>query len=152
MMWWALSLSIITLVSGITLPLNEGQELCFGVMGGKEYRIEYVISGVEETNVAFKIVRGLEVIERKDSASEFSENVNLPEGEIKLCFESTDDKFKMLSVDFFPATNQLKNMVTNKDISLLSTELTKLYNGLEERYRNQEFQSERDQVHRNVIE
>lgn len=55
-------------------------------------------------------------------------------------------------MDFFPTTNPLKHIVTNKDLSLVHRELTTLYEGLEERYRNQQFQSERDLVHRTVLE
>lgn len=47
---------------GINIPLSPGQQSCFNVIGGKEYKVEYVISGVEEANTVFRVIHGNDIL------------------------------------------------------------------------------------------
>ena len=71
---------------------------------------------------------------------------------IDLCFSPGDSANKMLSIDFFPSTDAVKSLITTHDLKAIYSELNRLQGELQETFRNQQFQAERDFVHRNVLE
>lgn len=61
-MWWILGVMLVNMGLGINIPLSPGQQSCFNVIGGKEYKVEYVISGVEEANTVFRVIHGNDIL------------------------------------------------------------------------------------------
>lgn len=76
----------------------------------------------------------------------------MPTGLVDLCFGTGDSNNKMLSIDFFPSSDSVKSLITKSDLRAAYSELSALHNSLQESYRNQQFQAERDFVHRSLLE
>jgi|JI6StandDraft_1071083.scaffolds.fasta_scaffold29034_2 hypothetical protein len=146
----ALTLGMCTCI--INLELISGQNTCFSIQGGQEYRVEYMFSGVNETNGEFRLMRGDQIMLYVTNRTEYNELIMIPEGLIDLCFSPGDSANKMLSIDFFPSTDAVKSLITTHDLKAIYSELNRLQGELQETFRNQQFQAERDFVHRNVLE
>lgn len=82
-MKWIVVLILIHFSQGITVQLTSPQ--CFRVPGGMEYKVHYVISGVDEGNIVFKATRGNDILLRAFNKREFSDVISLPPGNISLC-------------------------------------------------------------------
>ena len=76
----------------------------------------------------------------------------MPQGIVDLCFSPGDSANKFLSIDFFPSSDPVKSLISKQDLKTIYSELNQLQAALQETYRNQQFQAERDFVHRNVLE
>lgn len=97
-----------------------------------------------------EIRKGSESIQ-KHQGKEYKEEIWLPEGEIELCFSTTDSYPKILSVDFFAASSDI-HRVHGKELSNTEQELARAVENLNSVYRNQHFQMTRDQTHRQILE
>jgi hypothetical protein len=89
-----LTFVVFVISATINVQLNPGQSTCFKIVGGQDYRVEYVISGVDENKTEFKLLRDDQVILNITNRSQYSEVVKVPEGLIDLCFESGDSNHK----------------------------------------------------------
>lgn len=53
----ACTLLISISLCSINIALNANHDTCFTIAGGQDYRLEYLISGVNETNAEFRLTR-----------------------------------------------------------------------------------------------
>ena len=58
----------------------------------------------------------------------------------------------MLIVDFFPTTDLIKTLITKKSLNEVGEGLREAFLELKTVYRNQQFQTERDKVHKELLE
>lgn len=80
------------------------------------------------------------MILQKSSVKDYKDNVHLEAGINKLCFNITDDYSKVLIIDFFDTNDQIKTLITKKDLNHVGGVLKEAYSELKNVYRNQQFQ------------
>lgn len=83
---------------------------------------------------------------------DYNNVVNVPEGDAKLCFDNQDGENKVLSIDFYPEQDPLKNLITKKEMKTVEGALIQVYKEIQQTHQNQQFQTERDIVHRTALE
>lgn len=110
---------LVTSTLALNLQLNANKEYCFGVDGGEEYHIEYLVSGVNEKNVRWEARSEGNVIKSNENSNDYRTELNIPEAGANFCFKTTDAYAKVLSLTFFPVT---KSKVNNTKNDILAAE------------------------------
>lgn len=69
-----------------------------------------------------------------------------------LCWSTSDDSAKLISANYFLATDPIRSLITKSDVATVEKSLTEAVNNLNTVSRNQLYQHERDNVHKTLLE
>ncbi|KRX10530.1 hypothetical protein PPERSA_01542 [Pseudocohnilembus persalinus] len=146
---------LIATSQALYLNLESKERYCFKVpLKNKEsININYVVSGKKQENIEMTIWKDMELKGQPEfKVSKQQEYVHKHTGDgspIKVCFQATDNKKKVLS--FFFTTKELQ-FVSQDNINTLLHETEDAFKDIDIIYKNQRHQSIRERTHRRILD
>jgi hypothetical protein len=114
--------------------------------------IDYIVSGENDKNVKMEVFDNGQFILRKENSNDFKQALKFSSGMGSVCFTRTDNKVKSISFDYFPESDQYREIIDKKDIAIALGSLHSSISGLKEVGRNQKFHIERNEINRAILQ